>query len=74
VRITEATAALTIVEAVRRSHLARQAIVILDGDRHVADALDAIARRPLPPPDKPPTGTVASLGAASPTTRPTRPT
>jgi nucleoside-diphosphate-sugar epimerase len=57
-------AALTIVEAVSRSHLARQAIVVLDGDRHVADALDAIPPRPLPPPDTPPTGTVASLGAA----------
>jgi hypothetical protein len=44
-------AALTIVEAVSRSHLARQAIVVLDGDRHVADALDAIPPRPLPPPD-----------------------
>jgi hypothetical protein len=57
-------AALTIVEAVSRSHLARQAIVVLDGDRQVADALDAIPPRPLPPPDTPPTGTVASLGAA----------
>ena len=56
-------AALTIVEAMSRSHLARQAIVVLDGDRHAADALDAIPPRPLPP-----------SARRSPTTRPTRPT
>jgi hypothetical protein len=44
--------------------LARQAIIVLDGDRHVADALDAIPPRSLPRPDTPPTGTVSSLGAA----------
>jgi nucleoside-diphosphate-sugar epimerase len=57
-------AALTVVKALVRGHLARQAVVIVNGDRNVADALDAVAPEPLPPPETPPTGRTASLGAA----------
>jgi uncharacterized protein YbjT (DUF2867 family) len=57
-------AALTVVEALIRSHLARRAIPIVGGDRRVADALDAIAPLPLPPPQAPPTGGRVPLGAA----------
>ncbi len=42
-------AALTIVEALGREHLAHQVLDVIDGDRRVADALDAIAPRALPP-------------------------
>jgi uncharacterized protein YbjT (DUF2867 family) len=41
-------AALTLVEALARPQLARLAIPIVDGDRAVADALDAVTPRPLP--------------------------
>ena len=36
----------------------------VDGDRHVADALDEVEPRPLPPPEELPTGAASSLGAA----------
>ncbi len=41
--------ALAVVEALLREHLARQVVHVIDGDRHVADALDAIEPPPLPP-------------------------
>jgi uncharacterized protein YbjT (DUF2867 family) len=41
--------ALAVVEALAREHLARQVVHVIDGDRHVADALDAIEPPPLPP-------------------------
>jgi|GEM_PF-5539725 len=41
-------AALTIVEALARPSLARRLVNVIDGDRHVADALDAIEPAPLP--------------------------
>jgi nucleoside-diphosphate-sugar epimerase len=57
-------AALTVVEALSRAHLGRQVVNVLDGDRAVADALDAISPRPVPPsPDHPPR-TEAALGEA----------
>jgi nucleoside-diphosphate-sugar epimerase len=57
-------AALAMADALGRSHLAGLAINVIDGDRRVADALDAIEPRPLPPPETPPTGAAATLGAA----------
>ena len=41
--------ALAVVEALSREHLARQVVHVIDGDRHVAEALDAVEPRPLPP-------------------------
>jgi nucleoside-diphosphate-sugar epimerase len=57
-------AALAVAEALARSHLAHQAVAVVDGDRAVADALDAVEPRPLPPVQRTPTGRSASLGAA----------
>jgi nucleoside-diphosphate-sugar epimerase len=57
-------AALAVVEALERRHLARQAVVVVDGDRPVAAALDAVAPRPLPPPEPTPTGARVPLAAA----------
>src|SRR5215217_168604 len=55
-------AAVAIVEALERRHLARRAVVVVDGDRSIAAALDAVAPRPLPPPQPYPTGREAPLG------------
>jgi uncharacterized protein YbjT (DUF2867 family) len=41
-------AALAVVDALERPHLARLAIPVIDGDRGVADALDAVTPRPVP--------------------------
>jgi nucleoside-diphosphate-sugar epimerase len=57
-------AALTVALALERAHLARQAVPVVDGDRHVADALDSIQPREAPPTPQQPTGRVATLGAA----------
>jgi uncharacterized protein YbjT (DUF2867 family) len=57
-------AALAVVEALERAHLSHRAIAIVQGDRHVADALDAVPPRPVPPPEAVPTGRSASLGDA----------
>lgn len=57
-------AALAVVAALERSHLARRAVHVIDGDRAVASALDAIPPRPAPPPPEGPTGPDASLGYA----------
>jgi nucleoside-diphosphate-sugar epimerase len=57
-------AALAVADGLERPHLAGRAIAILDGDRRVADALDAVPPRPLPPPERVPTDTGALLGAA----------
>jgi len=57
-------AAIAVVEALARGHLAQQAVAVVDGDRRVRDALDAIEPRPLPPPEEPPTGVRVPLGAA----------
>jgi hypothetical protein len=57
-------AALVVADALQRSHLARRAIHVIDGEHHVADALDAIPPPPLPPPEPAPTGARAPLGVA----------
>lgn len=54
VTLSRDDAALTVVETLERDHLARQVVHVVDGDRHVADALDAI--EPLPLPEVRPTG------------------
>jgi uncharacterized protein YbjT (DUF2867 family) len=57
-------AALAVVEALARPQLARMAVVVLDGDRPVADALDSVRPRPVPPTPQHPVRTEASLGEA----------
>ena len=57
-------AALAIADALARPNLARKVVPVLDGDRHVADALDAVEPRPLPAPTPIPTGRSVPLGAA----------
>src|SRR4051794_3654834 len=57
-------AALAIADALERPHLARQVVDVVDGERRVADALDAIEPLPLPPPASPPTGEAVPLGVA----------
>jgi nucleoside-diphosphate-sugar epimerase len=49
VTLTRDDAALTVVEALDRGHLARRVVHVTSGDRHVADALDAVEPAPLPP-------------------------
>jgi nucleoside-diphosphate-sugar epimerase len=61
---TRDDAALTIAEALPRGHLGRLVVNVLDGDRHVPDALDSVSPRPLPPPPAPRTGREAPIGAA----------
>ena len=63
-KLSRDNAALAVADALGRPHLARRAVAVVDGDRHVADALDAIEPRPLPAPGPPATGTAATLGAA----------
>jgi hypothetical protein len=46
-------AALAVVESLRRGHLVGLAINIVDGDRAVGPALDAVVPLPLPAPDEP---------------------
>ena len=48
VSVNRDDAALTIVEALPREHLSHQVVHVVDGDRHVTDALDAVEPRPLP--------------------------
>ena len=57
-------AALAIADALERPHLARQVVNVVDGERRVASALDAVEPLPLPPPSAVPTGPTSSLGAA----------
>jgi nucleoside-diphosphate-sugar epimerase len=57
-------AALAIAEALVRPHLARQVVTVVDGERRVADALDAVEPLPLPPSESIPTGARVPLGAA----------
>jgi nucleoside-diphosphate-sugar epimerase len=49
-------AAVAVVEALGRRQLAHLAVNVIDGDRPVASALDAIQPRPVPPPDDVPAG------------------
>ena len=57
-------AALAIADALERRHLARQVVNVVDGNRRVAEALDAIEPLPLPPPQSPRTGAAVPLGVA----------
>jgi nucleoside-diphosphate-sugar epimerase len=57
-------AALAITEALARPQLARQVVNVVDGERHVADALDAIEPLPLPPPGSRPARAAVPLGVA----------
>ena len=45
-------AALAVVETLARDHLERQVVNVIDGERAVASALDAIVPLPLPQPDR----------------------
>jgi nucleoside-diphosphate-sugar epimerase len=63
-RVSRDDAALAVVEALERPHLSHRAIPIVQGDRRIAEALDAIPPRPAPPPERVGTGTAVSLGAA----------
>jgi nucleoside-diphosphate-sugar epimerase len=49
VTLSRDDAALAVVEALVRGHLARQVVHVIDGDRHVGPALDAVEPGPLPP-------------------------
>jgi nucleoside-diphosphate-sugar epimerase len=55
-RISRDDAALAVAEALVRRHLARRVVHLIEGDRRVAGALDAIEPRPLPPPERQPYG------------------
>jgi hypothetical protein len=57
-------AALAVADALERPHLSRLAVPVIDGDRHVADALDAVSPRPLPAPPRPRTDAGAPLSVA----------
>jgi nucleoside-diphosphate-sugar epimerase len=57
-------AALAVAETLPRAELGRRAVVVVDGDRPVADALDSLEARPVPPAPEHPARTEASLGEA----------
>ena len=57
-------AALAITEALARPHLAHQVLNVVDGERQVADALDALEPLPLPLPGSPPARAAVPLGVA----------
>jgi nucleoside-diphosphate-sugar epimerase len=57
-------AALAIADTLERPHLARQVLNVVNGERRVADALDAIEPLPLPPPGSAPAGEAVPLGVA----------
>jgi nucleoside-diphosphate-sugar epimerase len=57
-------AALAVVEALGRPQLARRAVPIVDGDRHVAGALDGVRPGPLPPAHAVAADAGTALGAA----------
>jgi uncharacterized protein YbjT (DUF2867 family) len=57
-------AALVVADTLTRGHLAHQAVSVVDGDRAVGEALDAIPPRPLPPPAPTAAGPAAPLAAA----------
>jgi nucleoside-diphosphate-sugar epimerase len=57
-------AALAVVGALERSHLAGLAIPVLDGNREVRHALDSVEPRELPPPPQAGTTTGSPPGAA----------
>ncbi|WP_051325133.1 NAD(P)H-binding protein [Candidatus Solirubrobacter pratensis] len=49
VTLSRDDAALAVAEALDRDRLARRVVHVIGGDRHVADALDAVEPAPLPP-------------------------
>jgi len=49
VTLSRDDAALAVVEALVRGHLARRVVHVIDGERHVGPALDAVEPSPLPP-------------------------
>jgi uncharacterized protein YbjT (DUF2867 family) len=57
-------AALTVVETIARPQLARHAVIVVDGQRPVADALDSVPAREAPPAPQHPQRSEASLGEA----------
>jgi hypothetical protein len=57
-------AALAITEALVRPHLTRQVLNVVDGERHVADARDALEPLPLPPPGSHPARAAVPLSVA----------
>jgi nucleoside-diphosphate-sugar epimerase len=57
-------AALAMVDALVRRHLAGLVVNVVDGERSVAGALDSVEPGPLPPSQPPGTGRGATLGAA----------
>jgi nucleoside-diphosphate-sugar epimerase len=57
-------AALAVVQALGRPHLARRVVHLVDGDRAVTSALDAIEPQPLPPPAADARYAAAALGDA----------
>jgi nucleoside-diphosphate-sugar epimerase len=62
--LTRDDAAITVAEALERSHLAHQAVSVVDGDRAVGSALDAVPPRPLPAAPVPAPGPESPIGAA----------
>jgi uncharacterized protein YbjT (DUF2867 family) len=57
-------AALTIVEALEREHLVREVVPVIDGERSVAGALDSVAPRELPAPQRPRADRAVPIGVA----------
>jgi nucleoside-diphosphate-sugar epimerase len=57
-------AALAVVGALERPHLARRVVHLVEGERAVAQALDAIQPAPLPPPPVGATNTASALANA----------
>jgi nucleoside-diphosphate-sugar epimerase len=64
VSVSRDDAALAVVEALERDHLAREVVPVVTGDREVAGALDSVEPRELPPAPQPRHDRAASLGAA----------
>jgi uncharacterized protein YbjT (DUF2867 family) len=46
--ISRQDAAVTVVETLARPHLAQRVVEVVEGDRHIAEALDAVQPAPLP--------------------------
>jgi uncharacterized protein YbjT (DUF2867 family) len=65
--ISRGDAALTLVETLDRPHLARRLVEVVEGDRRIADVLDAVEPAPLPPVHN------SGLGAAQATSPPPDP-
>ena len=62
--ISRDDAALALVEALPRGHLARQVVHVIQGDRSADHALDSVEPLPLPPSPPPGTGREARLDQA----------